>query len=168
MGGGTAQLQLLDEVDDGLSPRGRGNLLRHDHASLLSGSIPAWAGEPLESAGQRLASRVYPRVGGGTPLHQVVEGLELGLSPRGRGNPVRSAYSGTSPRSIPAWAGEPQVHPAGQLRRVVYPRVGGGTPIIYQEERTATGLSPRGRGNREGRVTQPGQNGSIPAWAGEP
>ena len=53
-------------VSDGLSPRGRGNLVALVAVVLPDGSIPAWAGEPhpkFRPSGRR---RVYPRVGGGT------------------------------------------------------------------------------------------------------
>ena len=50
-------------------------------------SIPACAGEPDQITLPLMASRVYPRVCGGTPTALVVDGIDQGLSPRVRGNP---------------------------------------------------------------------------------
>ena len=49
----------------GLSPRGRGSRSVLEPAVALSGSIPAWAGEPASAPPRRSAVWVYPRVGGG-------------------------------------------------------------------------------------------------------
>ena len=66
--GGTALLAGLPGSGRGLSPRVRGNQRVH-HADLPEpGSIPACAGEPAATAGTWPASRVYPRVCGGTRL----------------------------------------------------------------------------------------------------
>ena len=50
----------------GLSPRGRGNHVGGVGGFVCAGSIPAWAGEPLEKAEVAKLNTVYPRVGGGT------------------------------------------------------------------------------------------------------
>ena len=70
--------------------------------------------------------------------------------------------------SIPACAGEPE--PWGQVaaRRLVYPRVCGGTYQGGSVMRYYTGLSPRVRGNLRRLVIQHPLNRSIPACAGEP
>ena len=49
----------------------------------------------------------------------------------------------------------------------VYPRVGGGNPIVEGTFRYAHGLSPRGRGKHQATATNGSIWGSIPAWAGE-
>ena len=168
MGGGTTQDDLLYPNAGGLSPRGRGNL-NHPHVpGELPGSIPAWAGEPIQAEPGRPIIGVYPRVGGGTWGGQRRPTPPKGLSPRGRGNrlPPQSGVKGS--RSIPAWAGEPPPQPTRPQSRRVYPRVGGGTLHILKPRWMYQGLSPRGRGNRM-IVTEPTDlNRSIPAWAGEP
>ena len=73
--------------DEGLSPRGRGNLRGTEHPLTWSRSIPAWAGQPLRGRRRPLVFRVYPRVGGATVLHGPPLEFMHGLSPRGRGNP---------------------------------------------------------------------------------
>ena len=91
----------------GLSPRVRGNPTGEWQHSIPSISIPACAGEPhLGVATQRL-SRVYPRVCGGTMCWPPATRRRPGLSPRVRGNPVRTLPAGQPARSIPACAGEP-------------------------------------------------------------
>ena len=75
-----------------------------------------------------MAKGVYPRVGGATcaspPLLRALAGLSprgrgnrsadtsiatrAGLSPRGRGNRSDADGGDKPPRSIPAWAGQPQ------------------------------------------------------------
>ena len=59
---------------------------------------------------QRLlrSPRVYPRVCGGTLLTGAGVSYAEGLSPRVRGNPVRSKAAASAGRSIPACAGEPR------------------------------------------------------------
>ena len=52
--------------------------------------------------------------------------------------------------------------------RPVYPRVGGGTGNRTFAKSAASGLSPRGRGNRTSTYPCKRWRGSIPAWAGEP
>ena len=85
----------------------RGN---HGGLYLLSfreGSIPAYAGEPMNSPAPKPTSPVYPRVCGGTTVDLYHGYISKGLSPRMRGN-LYSAGSGDSGAgSIPAYAGEP-------------------------------------------------------------
>ena len=72
------------------------------------------------------------------------------------------------PGSIPACAGEPdRLGPDPDLAQV-YPRVCGGTgeEVMYATMRE--GLSPRVRGNRWCYRDTVGDDGSIPACAGEP
>ena len=170
-------------VVQGPSPRGRGNLdgavgqrvhprVGGETLATVGGSIPAWAGKPVNAArvhaGKPVSDhvRVHPRVGGETRA-------SARPSPRGRWrawDPHRSipAWAGKphsiapSPRgralggSIPAWAGKPRRAPGE-----VHPRVGGETGV-------ASGPSPRGRGNRTAGHPFSLIAGSIPAWAGKP
>ena len=149
VGGGTPGNPNARRAGQGLSPRGRGNHVRVFGPPEPLGSIPAWAGEPVEWARDVARGEVYPRVGGGTGWIGSDTTRRTGLSPRGRGNPRSSwcllpAFRGLSPRgrgnqvcaplspgdirSIPAWAGEPTGSALSGRTRTVYPRVGGGTP----------------------------------------
>ena len=161
MGGGTRQWghDLTTSVKQGLSPRGRGNLL-------------------CRSGQQSTQARVYPRVGGGTATACTqVRWLPIcGLSPRGRGNhramSIRTCIlkdtvyprvgGGTQSgqplpgnagsRSIPAWAGEPH----GRDSVAVYPGLRS-IPAWAGEPISAPDAGPRYE-----------EDGLIPAWAGEP
>ena len=92
----------------------------------------------------------------------------MGLSPRGRGNRRQIVRVLAPVRSIPAWAGEPCRVLRIIVQVQVYPRVGGGTVLTTVQESAQEGLSPRGRGNQEGNMSETGNERSIPAWAGEP
>ena len=151
----------------GLSPRGRGKLERFLHGSFLAGSIPAWAGETGCSPGGGCGGWVYPRVGGGNLSAGCWSGLELGLSPRGRGKRCPAAGMRAALRSIPAWAGETRYAVGNAAPLGVYPRVGGGNLRDAFSVYADPGLSPRGRGKQCRRAWLSAPAGSIPAWAGE-
>ena len=152
----------------GLSPRVRGNLHRPDEYRHHPGSIPACAGEPSTSRSCRLASRVYPRVCGGTRQGRGGGVEKQGLSPRVRGNPCWLTSSPFTRRSIPACAGEPATESEASHKRRVYPRVCGGTAPKAKTPQFEPGLSPRVRGNLDAAAAPGLRWGSIPACAGEP
>ena len=131
-------------------------------------SIPAYAGEPARHSGRSGQLGVYPRVCGGTARAGLRRRYVAGLSPRMRGNPSRRIDTIISPRSIPAYAGEPALCAAPIANYPVYPRVCGGTIQQPDNAEGVNGLSPRMRGNpgRPGRAGRPFR--SIPAYAGEP
>ena len=168
VGGGTLNKDGTLATSEGLSPRGRGN--PHVYRVRISrcGSIPAWAGEPGGVVAVARYGAVYPRVGGGTCVIRGQLDHKRGLSPRGRGNPVRICRRYLKRRSIPAWAGEPRLDVAYPTDRTVYPRVGGGTHEHLRHIESRRGLSPRGRGNPPPPFLPTPLRRSIPAWAGEP
>ena len=53
-------------LEEGLSPRVRGNPLFENDPPIMVGSIPACAGEPYEEPCPTCEREVYPRVCGGT------------------------------------------------------------------------------------------------------
>ena len=172
----------------GLSPRVRGNRVLVDEARLVSGSIPACAGEPVTRPARRNGVRVYPRVCGGTGHSTSQAQRCAGLSPRVRGNHALPRPGLEQQGSIPACAGEPPAVDRHSRRSGVYPRVCGGTnpkgyaPLVYRglsprvrgtDASLAAlssngGLSPRVRGNHEPAAGQGSGYRSIPACAGEP
>ena len=125
VGGGTLACAVMMLARLGLSPRGRGNHPGVHRCDALHRSIPAWAGEPGLYATASGLGRVYPRVGGGTHHTFLIPSPSSGLSPRGRGNHVRIPMPMVIMRSIPAWAGEPQLLALCTRSAGVYPRVGG-------------------------------------------
>ena len=152
--GGTGSRRVSLTKTPGLSPRVRGN---HNHKGSKNDterSIPACAGEPLDSARWKRVTEVYPRVCGGTRQGRSPEDPPSGLSPRVRGNlsvrGITDYYAG----SIPACAGEPGRRRGASALFEVYPRVCGGTSALIALRSVASGLSPRVRGN-------PGSRGKL-------
>ena len=94
--------------------------------------------------------------------------MRHGLSPRVRGNPAAAISASVVIGSIPACAGEPGRQSGAPRRRMVYPRVCGGTIRCPSDRPSTAGLSPRVRGNRRDQPPPPALAGSIPACAGEP
>ena len=166
--GGTGSHLALLIVVAGLSPRVRGNLRHAQPAHLVSGSIPARAGEPPVVTPGRAGNRVYPRACGGTGGSVSGASHSSGLSPRVRGNLTVCCGPQGRVRSIPARAGEPLGVAVVLDGEGVYPRACGGTGSYERWLGKYHGLSPRVRGNPSppGVPSPPG--GSIPARAGEP
>ena len=166
--GGTMQSTTPFGLENGLSPRVRGNHIGIASDGIYIGSIPACAGEPQPIAARSARSTVYPRVCGGTCVNGMRNQTVGGLSPRVRGNLFLRPWMTVSCRSIPACAGEPVTAVGLSLFKKVYPRVCGGTYYIWLELRENMGLSPRVRGNQPNRHSAATPAGSIPACAGEP
>ena len=125
--GGTLTILAGNTIEDGLSPRVRGNPGRPIHFGEDHGSIPACAGEPRRTIPAGSACTVYPRVCGGTRTSQRSSSLCQGLSPRVRGNHHDHFPRFLVFRSIPACAGEPDKEQREAMHEGVYPRVCGGT-----------------------------------------
>ena len=166
--GGTAGAAVSTSQSLGLSPRARGNHRVGSAGVGGVGSIPACAGEPRSRGSVPCSNAVYPRVRGGTHWRGNSSKSPKGLSPRARGNPLRSHPESESGRSIPACAGEPQPLPPSATAPGVYPRVRGGTGHAPRPHLETYGLSPRARGNRYRCWCGLLCNRSIPACAGEP
>ena len=152
----------------GLSPRMRGNLGVLNEPAVNGRSIPAYAGEPKARRRASRASRVYPRVCGGTLPRPAKPTTTQGLSPRMRGNLIAGPRRYDVHRSIPAYAGEPSRPCAPQPPSGVYPRVCGGTWACMGSVSGIGGLSPRMRGNHPATRAAGLRRRSIPAYAGEP
>ena len=166
--GGTDSIMSDAKKYEGLSPRTRGNLTALRTGNVESGSIPANAGEPAGSRASSSFSRVYPRERGGTSRTSRRQYDAVGLSPRTRGNRLKSVLSGGSRGSIPANAGEPATTPITVKTTWVYPRERGGTQGMGASGSPGLGLSPRTRGNLPAGGVVGDFGGSIPANAGEP
>ena len=155
-------------VIPGLSPRVRGNHHGVAHQLQQHGSIPASAGEPVAIRLLKCLSTVYPRECGGTVIWQAGGRDCPGLSPRVRGNQGFRIPGNLWGRSIPASAGEPTVSGSPAISLKVYPRECGGTARRCCRSRNPSGLSPRVRGNPQGKRPLYPNRRSIPASAGEP
>ena len=87
VGGGNRLLRSHKPFNKGLSPRGRGKRARRWRSRPCLRSIPAWAGETRGSVCCKRLATVYPRVGGGNSIDDMLYSSHNGLSPRGRGKP---------------------------------------------------------------------------------
>ena len=166
--GGTQGARVRGDVQEGLSPRVRGNPDSRQRQTSHGRSIPACTGEPIRAEKQVKMSGVYPRVYGGTPVSGPSMDAWTGLSPRVRGNPWECSDAETRSRSIPACTGEPRGSQSSHCCIRVYPRVYGGTRPDAPSQLSTQGLSPRVRGNHGPDVPAIADIGSIPACTGEP
>ena len=167
-GGETTAHRLMRAARKGLSPRGRGNPGPPLSLGSGLGSIPARAGKPRPSAPGPATQKVYPRAGGETYEASPAAAIEHGLSPRGRGNLAADRRRDHGGGSIPARAGKPRDDGAALDLQRVYPRAGGETMCSAVSLMRSRGLSPRGRGNRQGNRIIGISERSIPARAGKP
>ena len=161
-------MAFVEDIDDGLSPRVRGNPTAYLPSRNDLGSIPARAGEPYSFREWRCSPRVYPRACGGTSAKTGPSVNSSGLSPRVRGNLGADMGRDYDIRSIPARAGEPSRLSCRRSWTAVYPRACGGTYEFDEPEVGVIGLSPRVRGNPHIHTHTPRSDRSIPARAGEP
>ena len=157
----------LRKNNGGLSPRLRGNGPSSSTNNPPVGSIPALAGERPVFLAPRYFEGVYPRACGGTSIICRDSDVHKGLSPRLRGNDTVPAYQAILSRSIPALAGERSLFRVSIYTSRVYPRACGGTRSPTDRIESATGLSPRLRGNALSILSILLPEGSIPALAGE-
>ena len=145
--GGTPAIERENVSMRGLSPRARGNHPTWTRLGRSVRSIPACAGEPIQTYRHTDIQTVYPRVRGGTSGRMMGMKSLGGLSPRARGNLNRNVQDGAPDGSIPACAGEPVGGDLFAAPPEVYPRVRGGTQRRNPPECQQKGLSPRARGN---------------------
>ena len=156
----TAAMAERSELIVGLSagPTGGAPLTRADHRD-----DPGAPGDARD-----ICARGHPRAGGGTTTI-VINGHELmGPSPRGRGNRHAMGEHFRLFGAIPARAGEPIGGATENVDIEGHPRAGGGTQRRAGDLMSASGPSPRGRGNRKGAHFRERPRGAIPARAGEP
>ena len=151
----------------GLSPRVRGNRGHGLFLRCSDGPIPACAGQPIKQTrharhkrayprvcGATLtaacllrSARAYPRVCGATNNLCPMKCIDVGLSPRVRGNLAGGILIFGGERPIPACAGQPYVGALWLVVSAAYPRVCGATNARRVLRLLRRGLSPRVRGN---------------------
>ena len=166
--GATSYTLLTALSSRGLSPRMRGNRALSRRNRIITGSIPAHAGQPETRPYCRKAAAVYPRACGATRFRAALPLCSCGLSPRMRGNRHKDIHEISAARSIPAHAGQPSPSHIYPPYCKVYPRACGATAEAIIDVRQCNGLSPRMRGNLC-RLRGCGHcAGSIPAHAGQP
>ena len=134
---------------------------------LLSGPIPANAGETQARALLARLPRAYPRERGGNADALVFSYKYMGLSPRTRGKPHRIPRCAAVGGPIPANAGETWYTRRRCQYLRAYPRERGGNSGRPIPTSGSAGLSPRTRGKRSYLDIGAGDRGPIPANAGE-
>jgi len=92
----------------GLSPLARGNRFQRVLPMMLSGPIPARAGQPSPTPRCRRSPRAYPRSRGATGRGHRCKGHLRGLSPLARGNRNAVCSGRCEEGPIPARAGQPK------------------------------------------------------------
>ena len=144
--GGNRGRGLDSSARAGLSPPVRGKHWIGSSDSLVSGSIPARAGE---TANRPLASGlmwVYPRPCGGNRGRGLDSSARAGLSPPVRGKHWIGSSDSLVSGSIPARAGETANRPLASGLMWVYPRPCGGNVQHASRIMDELGLSPPVRG----------------------
>ena len=141
---------VLDSLDlpfaEGASPRLRGKQNRFPTCRMVSGCIPAPAGETVNPEGSDFGPRVHPRACGGNGSQGRSKSGNRGASPRLRGK--RAPYRApTRPRRcIPAPAGETGLLKPCRVSIRVHPRACGGNGCRALHILWRAGASPRLRG----------------------
>ena len=146
---GATPRQLVEwDVDCGLPPRVRGNLVGDLACHHRQGPTPARAGQPSLTAPARRPTRAYPRACGATVAHSASEAADQGLPPRVRGNRHLDVGLGEHAGPTPARAGQPGEDPDRHAGVPAYPRACGATYMSGLGASSGCGLPPRVRGNR--------------------
>ena len=168
MRGEPGQPPICEPIADGLSPRARGTPFSSCISASARRPIPACAGNPLQLVHQRVRPQAYPRVRGEPQIRRVERRRRMGLSPRARGTPMRSARPPETFGPIPACARNPCKARAAGKPMQTYPRVRGEPGAGRRKLRLHDDLSPRARGTPNARECRGRAAGPIPACAGNP
>ncbi len=156
------------EATVGPSPPTRGSHRQPAGDREGLGSIPAYAGEPGSRAGRDRRGGVHPRLRGGADGGGAHRTSQKGPSPPTRGSPSEPAMGLHWERSIPAYAGEPSAGRARPAGGRVHPRLRGGASVPASTFAPTAGPSPPTRGSPRPDEPALQEEGSIPAYAGEP
>ena len=150
----------------GSSPRVRGTHRKGGGVSTGAGIIPACAGNTCRSGGSSSTGRDHPRVRGEHESGIWTRRSGMGSSPRARGTLHLSFGFWCSGGIIPACAGNTCFLQSDNGFRRDHPRVRGEHDGITVGTPVQLGSSPRARGTRHRKAHRQGQDGIIPACAG--
>ena len=150
----------------GSSPRMRGTLDFHPEGKLVTGIIPAYAGNTENASQYSPVAWDHPRVCGEHVCDVCHEVGVKGSSPRMRGTPCGCVVCFPAPGIIPAYAGNTGCTPSAAPATSDHPRVCGEHPYAFGNGDRFTGSSPRMRGTPRLRGRGVGLCGIIPAYAG--
>ena len=150
----------------GSSPRARGT---HRQGAVLQGPhrfIPAGAGNTSSRPRSGTLTSVHPRGRGEHGSAAAGGASAFGSSPRARGTQGGRRRRWSTPRFIPAGAGNTFWHRRKYPRNTVHPRGRGEHSRSIRSPRRLRGSSPRARGTRLGRDRLGRGRRFIPAGAG--
>ena len=105
VGGENAGVAHTSDLEGGSSPRGRGKRVLSHPPPARIGLIPAWAWKTASASWPAFHQPAHPRVGGENADEDLMDLVDAGSSPRGRGK-------------------QPRVR-QNLARRMAHPRVGG-------------------------------------------
>ena len=155
-----------EPLESGSSPRVRGTLVRAAVATVLSGIIPACAGNTFVPRTPLMACRDHPRVCGEHFRYRISAFPARGSSPRVRGTRRPAGPSFRDRGIIPACAGNTGIGTSMSPPSRDHPRVCGEHDYTANDIVHCKGSSPRVRGT----LARPDQrrtcHGIIPACAG--
>ncbi len=124
--GGNSESDAAFYAHMGLSPHTRGKHIIRTRQRLISGPIPAYAGETTGMPLLSVSQRAYPRIRGGNDLLFNNPAHGVGLSPHTRGKQIRAAQGLPAIGPIPAYAGETSMNFFLGFVLWAYPRIRGG------------------------------------------
>ena len=165
--GGNSGEPLVAKSLYGASPRLRGKHRLTPQVPDDAGCIPAPAGETPRRGRRHPPSAVHPRACGGNLVAPSRRRSFAGASPRLRGKRRGRPRASSSPRCIPAPAGETADGSQRRTTRAVHPRACGGNSKSRAQIAPGVGASPRLRGKLSAKMVAAPDVGCIPAPAGE-
>ena len=165
--GGEAKASCWPCIAWGSSPPARGRDVALDGHILHSGFIPACAGERTAAWRHEGEPGVHPRLRGGELLGRLAGGDLPGSSPPARGRANRAHRIDRGVGFIPACAGERPGACRIRPDHGVHPRLRGGERRTMVPLSADRGSSPPARGREQPPGGMRGNQGFIPACAGE-
>ena len=125
MGGEKVVVVVVEYVEKGSPPRGRGKVIVSVQHAMFLRITPAWAGKSIVYDLPIKQEEDHPRVGGEKQDVLHCDGVAQGSPPRGRGKACWIAPSVLYPRITPAWAGKSSAELQKPAGAGDHPRVGG-------------------------------------------
>ena len=160
------RIVCIIRVETGSSPRLRGTRRAGRRSAGADGIIPALAGNTAVHIDFHGVFWDHPRACG---EHWTGEGTQesiVGSSPRLRGTPIAATIPAPEKGIIPALAGNTGAGGVGGVAGWDHPRACGEHEMTLLENGVALGSSPRLRGTQQYDNRQHGNDGIIPALAG--
>ena len=151
----------------GLPPRGRGKVHVLELHVVPSGITPPQAGKSCPTCTPGTRPTDHPRMGGEKLANYLLEPLDKGSPPHGRGKDRFRPPSTHSTRITPAWAGKRQSWTSETWPQRDHPRMGGEKGTSGNSSTAGSGSPPHGRGKAPISRLRWLSPRITPAWAGK-